>query len=361
MLVVHEPDAVLAGSTVEQVVVGTDPAQPISGGGGFGGGIPEGSEEPAVGRVFEGVPVAGERAVEGAGRGPGLAFVVGEDDLGIGLSGVLAEEQGELAAIGGTDGAGFAEVQVAGAVDIAGGGPGEAAVGGGDLVEGEGWGGGGGEGFGVEEATVVVEPGEVGAGASAHGFEGGHDDDAAPVTGRLEGGPGVAVVGGEGEAGGMEAGPEEEAFLALGVDDAVEGGGFEGGGPVLGNGEAWAPGAAGVGGSLEHDGSFAVALGVGAEQGFAVFEQDGGGVAEVLAGLTIDDDLALLVVGQIEQGWGDGGAGGEAGGEQEGEERGLGGGMEHGRRGWVRSGTRWGGGPGGIRSGAGSEGGRFSG
>ena len=94
----------------------------------------------------------------------------------------------------------------------------------------------------------------------------------------------------------------DDVFFALGVDDEVDGGYFFAGGPAFGCRESVGPGEAGIVATFVDDGSAAVAFGVNAKDGFIVFEQDGGGVTEVLAGLTVDDRLAVGLVGQIEDG-----------------------------------------------------------
>ena len=63
----------------------------------------------------------------------------------------------------------------------------------------------------------------------------------------------------------------------------------------------WMAGIAGVAAALHNDGPAAVALGVDGDHRPAVLEQGGRGVAEVLAGLAIDDDLALLLTRKIHQ------------------------------------------------------------
>lgn len=194
-------------------------------------------------------------------------------------------------------------------------GPGQAPVGGAGLEEGEG-GGLGGDGGGELEAPVVVEEGEVMAGTRGDGLDGGHGDDAAPVAGGDEVGPVGAVILGEGGADGVETGEEDEAAFAGGVGDAVDGGCLAGSGPVGGDGEVGGPGTAAVGGTAEADGALSVAFGIDAEEGLAVLEEDGGGMAEVEAGLAIDDDVAMGFRGEIHEGQ-TGGAAVEGGAQED--------------------------------------------
>ena len=111
----------------------------------------------------------------------------------------------------------------------------------------------------------------------------------------------LAVVIGNGNTSRVETRPDDQSFATGGIDDAMQGGCFEGSGPVVGYGKARAPGASAVGAAFEADGAFAVSAWVDAEDGLTVLEEHRGGVAEVLAGLAIHDDLAVGIGGEVEE------------------------------------------------------------
>lgn len=313
LLVVHDADDILARAVLHDVLVAADPGGPValsregaldialcSGAAGFGA-TTEADEEASVRSVNSGVSVAGEGDGHFARGGPSLAFVVGEDDVGIFAAGVFAEEDAELFAIGGAEDAGLAEVDLAGLIDRLGSRPSEAAVLGECFVEGH-------DGrflsFAVfrEKASVVVKEGQVVSGSGLKCRQAAHGDDAAPVADGVEFAPSEAIVFGDGHADGIEAGEHDDAFLSLGIDDAMEGGDFLGGGPGFGGGQAIAPGESAVAAPFVDDGATAVAFGIDAEHRLAVFHEAGGGVAEILAVFTIDHDLTLGIGGEVDEG-----------------------------------------------------------
>src|SRR6187401_933796 len=74
-----------------------------------------------------------------------------------------------------------------------------------------------------EVPSVVVEHGQVVAWAGADGFGESHDHNPAPISGRFQFAPRGAVIFAHGKSRWMQAGPDDEAFFAGGVDDAMNG------------------------------------------------------------------------------------------------------------------------------------------
>jgi len=208
-----------------------------------------------------------------------------------------------LPAVGRAHGAGLAQRNLVGAEDLVREGPRQPAVAREGLVEDHG--GRSAAGLG-EEPAVVVEHGHVVARAGAEFHDAAHGDDPAPIAHRLELGPAQAVVLGEGHAARVEAAEHDDPFLAGRVDHAVQRGHLQRGGPARRGGQALAPGAAAVRAPLGDDRPPAVTLGIDAEHGLAVFEEDRGGVAQILARLPVDHHLALRLVIQVDQGNGEG-------------------------------------------------------
>lgn len=75
VVVVGEPDPVLAGPAVADVLVAADPGDPIALGGGRPGDIAEGDEEATISEVAGDVSIAGEAFGEFDGGRPGAAFI----------------------------------------------------------------------------------------------------------------------------------------------------------------------------------------------------------------------------------------------------------------------------------------------
>lgn len=206
-VVFHQMDFALAGAVGGDVFVVAEPGDPIAFGGAVFAGVSEGDEELFVLGVNGDVAVSGEVCRDFAGRGPGLAFVVGECHERVEFAAVFAEKHGDLFAVGGAEEAGFAEVGFWVLGDGCGLLPGLAVVGGDGFVDDER------AFFGrrfSEEAAVVVEDGHV---VSVLQFDDGrHGDDAAEVADGGQRRPGGAVVIGDGRTDGIEAGEEDQAI-----------------------------------------------------------------------------------------------------------------------------------------------------
>lgn len=206
-MVLHEMYSALAGAVGGDVFVVAEPGDPIAFGGAVFAGVAEGDEELFVLGIDGDVAVAGEVWRDFAGRGPGLAFVVGECHERVEFAAVFAEEHGDLLAVGGAEEAGFAEV----GFGVFGDGdwllPGLAVVCGNSFVDGEA------AFFGgrfLEEAAVVVKDGHIVSVLQLD--DGRHGDDAAEVADGGEGRPRGAVVVGDGRADGVEAGEDNQAI-----------------------------------------------------------------------------------------------------------------------------------------------------
>src|SRR5262249_12048050 len=91
--------------------VSADPADPVAASRTDERRVAERDEQPAVGAVLADVAVAGQRPGQFARVRPGLAFVVGEDDLRVPRAAVLAEQHRQLLTVGGADQAGLAQSQ----------------------------------------------------------------------------------------------------------------------------------------------------------------------------------------------------------------------------------------------------------
>ena len=296
--VVLDADAILTRRPAEEIVPVADPGDPIPLGRAPLRHVAEGDEEAPIAGVLRGVAIPGELPREFARRAPRAALIGGGDDLRRRLATVLAQEEGEGAAIGGTDGPRFAEMEIAPAPDLGGLPPAAAAIGGADLEESEGPRR---AAIRPEEAAVVVEEGEEGT--VGHRDHGAHHDDPAPIADRGERGPGAPLVLARGDAGGVEPGEEDQAVAPLHrVGDAVDGRGLEGGGPVLRGGEALAPGAATIRAPLHEDGALPMPLGVDGEDRPAIPQEGGGDVPEVLARLAVDDGVAAGVAVEVDEG-----------------------------------------------------------
>ena len=90
-------------------------------------------------------------------------------------------------------------------------------------------------------------------------------------------------------------------FVPLRSTDAVDRRRLQRRRPVVRHRQPLAPRAPAVGAALEHDGAFAVPFRIDAEHRLAVFKQDGGGMAEVLARLAVDDHLAGGFAGEVDE------------------------------------------------------------
>ena len=285
-----------------QVVVAADPADPVALRRADVRAVAEGDEEAAVRRVFCRVTVAGKRSGQFARFAPGLAFVVGKNDERVQPAAVLAEQNRDLLAVGRADRAGLAEVSQGVLGDDFGLRPGQPAVAADDLVNLEmlslGM-----DGRIAQPAAVVVKEGHVRAVAALD--HGAHGDDSA-ISGprrleRLQRRPAFAVVFGIGDAdaGGFSR-EHQNPRLAGWVVEAEQGGNLHRCGPVRGRGQALRPGQAAVVAFLVNNGAFAVPLGVGDQHRAVVRQQQGRGVAEVLPGLAVDDDLAVGFPGNVD-------------------------------------------------------------
>ena len=80
----------------------------------------------------------------------------------------------------------------------------------------------------------------------------------------------------------------------------MDGGRLEARLPTLWRRQAFAPGLASINASLEQDRPAAMPLGIHGQDGLAIFEEHGRGVAEILSGFPIYDDLAELFTIQIQ-------------------------------------------------------------
>ncbi len=88
-------------------------------------------------------------------------------------------------------------------------------------------------------------------------------------------------------------------LLPCRVDRAVNCRSLERGRPVLGHWETRAPRHSSVTASFHHDRPFAVPFRINDDHGFAIFEQHGGRMPEVLPRFPIHDDLAMAVGSQV--------------------------------------------------------------
>ena len=141
----------------------------------------------------------------------------------------------------------------------------------------------------VDVSPVVVKQGHIVAVFKP--FDGRHSDDAPEIADGFERCPGAAVVLRDGHSDWVKSGEHNQPFDAVSVNDAMNCGDLFGCRPVFGGGQAAGPGQAGVRAALHHDCAGAVALGIDGYDRSVVFEQDGSGVAEVLAGLFVNYDL----------------------------------------------------------------------
>jgi hypothetical protein len=101
----------------------------------------------------------------------------------------------------------------------------------------------------------------------------------------------------------VEAGEEQQPMPAAdGIGHAMDGRHFARAAPVVGHRQPLAPCAAGVRAALHYDPAFAVPLGVHGQHTAAITEQRRGDVAEVLPGLTVNDDESRGVAREVEHG-----------------------------------------------------------
>ena len=124
---------------------------------------------------------------------------------------------------------------------------------------------------------------------------------AAPVARSAQITPGLAVILAHRQAGRIETGPYDQPFLAGGIDDAVDGGRLLRGRPRGGHGQAAAPGQAAVRAALVHNGAFAVALRIDAEDCLSVLEQHRSRMPEILAWFAVHGHLPIGFAGQVKE------------------------------------------------------------
>ena len=175
---------------------------------------------------------------------------------------VFTKQNSDLIAVGRANRAGFAEVDVAAAPDFIGETPCHPSILGkrGEEPELDRIGA-----FSIflKESAVVVKHGHV----VTFLLEGGHiahHHDAAPVADGFEFAPRFSVVLSHGHTRGVETGKHDDAFLAGGVDDAVQGGDFLGCRPTCGSRQPLAPGFPSVRAAFVYDAAPAVTFGVNA-------------------------------------------------------------------------------------------------
>ena len=115
--VVLESEKILSGITLNEVVPGPNPTDPVSFertlfGFRFGRDAAVGKEEAAVGAIFSGVSIAGESEGEFTGRTPCSSFVFRENNMGVFAPRVLTKEDGESFPIGRANATGLTKMDV---------------------------------------------------------------------------------------------------------------------------------------------------------------------------------------------------------------------------------------------------------
>ena len=115
--VVLESQKILSGITLNEVVPGPNPTDPISFertlfGFRFGRDTTVGKEEAAVGSILSGVPIAGESEGEFTGRTPCFSFVFRENNMGVFAPCVLTKEDGESFSIGRSNATGLTKMDI---------------------------------------------------------------------------------------------------------------------------------------------------------------------------------------------------------------------------------------------------------
>ena len=294
--VVHEADPVLPLSAPGDIVPRAHPADPVALGGAFEGRVPEGRHDPAVGRVPESVPVAGQAPGQFARLGECLSLVAGEHDVRVPVPVVLTHEHGDRLSIGRADHARLAEPHVGTGEDRFGLTPRQAAIRREGLVNLHFTGGLSGV---VKESAIVVKERHVMSplGECDHVA---HGDDTAEVADRFELAPAQTVVAGDRHTDRVEARKHDQPFLSGPVYHTIDGGHFHGGRPALWRGQPLGPGQSCVSAALHHDRPATVALGIDADHGLVVLEEHRGRVAEVLAFVPVDHNLPLRVRGEVD-------------------------------------------------------------
>ena len=133
-VMMEQLDAGLAWSAGLQVIVRADPRDEVSFGGAVKGLVAEADDHAAVGRKDAVMTIAREAPARIDRGRPRRAFVLAEHHQATALVGILAEEAGELLAVGRTEDEGLAGILTGDFRDDAGLGPREATVGG-DCLE----------------------------------------------------------------------------------------------------------------------------------------------------------------------------------------------------------------------------------
>ena len=290
---VDQPHAILAFAALCQVVVGAHPGHEVAAGGAALAGVAEDHHEASVAGVAGHVAVAGLGGGHFAQGRPRPALVVAEHDEGVVAAAVFARDGGKLLAIGRADDGGLAGAGVPELADEPLGAPREAAVVAGALPDCQG------RAVAVVRAAVILHQVAL---AAVDRHDGDGDDDAVKAVLRHRR-PCLALVLGDGLLHVAVAGEDEEACLALGVDQAMDGGAVADGAPVVGHGEQLAPGEAAVVAALHRAAVSAVVDGPHGEDGLPIGHQQGVHVALVeRGGAACHHDLAFGLGRQVDGG-----------------------------------------------------------
>ena len=297
LVIVLETHAILSFAPGEDVVVRAHPADPVALRGALVRAVAEADEQAPVRGVDALVTIARQRAGKLPGLRPRPALIFGEDHVRVAPAGVLAEQHGDLLAVGASHESRFAQVHVGASEDRLRLRPRQPAVRGERLEQRErahllALGG--------EEPPVVVEHHHVVAVGQADQVA--HDDDAAPVADFLQLTPRLAVVFRDGQPRRVQTGEHDQPLDAFLVDDRVDRGHFHRRRPGRRRRQAVGPRQPGVGAALHHNCPAPVTFGVHHDHRLVVVQQDGRGMAEVLALLAIDDDLPVRLIVEIKNG-----------------------------------------------------------
>ncbi len=303
ILVIFEADSVLARASVEQIIISSDPGDPIARCGRFLARrlyIPERDVESAIGCIDRSVPVAVELRRQRPRIAPGAPLVIGKHDLRILPAGVFAQQHGDLFAVGGTDHTRLAEVHLRGSINLFGFIPGQAAVNALHSVKSEN--------SRTEhlvlrgnETAIIVEKSHVVA-RFLHRYLAGHGDDSAPFSGGFELAPGGAIILRNRIPCRIKSRPDDQPLLAGRVYHPINMRRFQTGSPAFGHFQALAPIPTLIIAPLEDQSTLAVTARINAVNRFAILQHHRAGMAQVLPFFLIHHFLHIDLPIQVNRG-----------------------------------------------------------